>query len=74
MSTFKVGREPEGLYTIEDMGSNRWWTASEQSDGWHILTGNQLRIVQEDGRLGKSIVLAINNYKKMLLVRATLGA
>jgi hypothetical protein len=73
MSAFKVSRDAEGLYVVEDRESKRWWTASQQSDGWHIMTGDKLRVVQEDGRLGKRIISAIANFKKMLLVRATLA-
>ena len=42
----------------------KWWTASKQADGWYIMTGDQHRIVQEDGRLGRKILASIEAFKR----------
>lgn len=51
------------FYVIQDRASDKWWTASWQGDGWYLMTGNQHRIVQENGALGKKLVKAINERK-----------
>lgn len=53
------------FYIIQERsGNRRWWTASWQGDGWYLMTGNQNRVVQEGGILGKKLVKAINDYKQ----------
>jgi hypothetical protein len=62
---FSVRPDADGLYVVQTAApirDPRWWTASRQSDGWYILSGRGMRIVQEDGKLGRGIVAAVEEF------------
>ena len=68
MSELWAKRDPtieNEYYIVGERGSQKWWTASLQDCGWYIMTGNQMRIVQEDGRLGRKIIKAIEDEKAL---------
>ncbi len=51
------------LYEVKEAkGSKAWWTASNRTGHWFIMTGNSMRSVNPDGRVGKRIVAAVEAY------------
>ncbi len=50
------------IQTATPLKDPRWWTASRMSDGWLITSGRGSRMVQEDGKLGKAIVSAVEKF------------
>lgn len=60
---FQEGPEFFSIQTATPIKDPRWWTVSRMTDGWLITSGRGgYRMVQEDGKLGKAIVAAVEKF------------